>query len=262
MDENLLRHMILNSIRMYRSKFYEQYGEVVICTDGSANWRKNVYPQYKFKRKESRDASKIDWNELFNILNKIKHEIKNNFPYKFMDINECEADDIIAHLALETQEFGKHEPVMIISADKDFAQLQSCSNVAQYSPMKKGFIRESNPSQNLREHILQGDKSDGVPNVLSDDNCFVEGRRQTPLTKDKIKLLLNNEDALGEEVKRNIQRNRKLIDLRETPQSIVQNIINTYENINVSDNRKKVMTYLIENKCRRLIENLGDFINV
>jgi hypothetical protein len=39
-DENLVRHMILNSLRMYRSKHRAKYGELVICTDGSKNWRK------------------------------------------------------------------------------------------------------------------------------------------------------------------------------------------------------------------------------
>jgi hypothetical protein len=49
-DENLIRHMILNSIRMYRQKFHKEYGEVVIVADGAGNWRKDAYPQYKASR--------------------------------------------------------------------------------------------------------------------------------------------------------------------------------------------------------------------
>ena len=32
-EEDKVRHMILNSIRMYRSQFHEEYGEVVLAYD-------------------------------------------------------------------------------------------------------------------------------------------------------------------------------------------------------------------------------------
>ena len=182
-DENLIRHMILNSIRMYRQKFQNEYGEVVIVADGAGNWRRDVFPQYKYKRRKNREESSIDWNEAFRIINMVRDEIRDHFPYKVMHMPKCEADDVIAKLALETQEFGKHEPVMIISADHDFIQLHKYDNVKQYSPMLKKFVKDKNPRLYSMTHIFKGDCGDGVPNVLSDDNVFVDERRQTPVTK-------------------------------------------------------------------------------
>lgn len=263
-DENLIRHMIFNSIRMYRSKFKDKYGEIVICTDGKKNWRYDVYPHYKFKRKDARKESKMDWNELFRITNMVLEELKENFPYKVVEHDRCEADDIIAVLCADTQNFGKMENVLIVSSDKDFAQLQRYNNVAQYSPMKKTFIKEPNPRKNLLELILKGDQADGIPNVLSDDNCFVDGTRQTPLRQNKIDEIIADLDD-GELLYaaswyRNYQRNKKLIDLTETPVQYVDEIINNYENQNRWENRGKVMPHLIAKRCRLLLENVGDFI--
>lgn len=262
-DENLIRHMILNSIRMYRQKFHREYGEVVIVADGAGNWRKDVYPQYKASRKKSRDESSIDWTEMFRIINMIRDEIRDNFPYKVMHQYGCEADDVIAQIALETQEFGKHEPVMIVSADKDFIQLQKYDNIKQFSPMTKKFVKHSNPRLYMMEHIFRGDGGDGVPNVLSDDNVFVDGRRQSPVTKKKIEAWIQAEDlqqAMGDDIYRNYLRNKKLIDLTETPSSIKQEIINTYESQDQSKNKSKVFNYLIQKRCKLLLESVQEFI--
>lgn len=263
LDENLIRHMILNSIRMYRQKFGKEYGEIVIVADGKGNWRKDAFPQYKFKRKNAREESTIDWNEAFRIINLIRDEIRDHFPYKVIHQEGCEADDAIAHIALGTQEFGQHEPVMIISADKDFIQLHKYENIRQYSPMTKKFVKEDNPRLYFAQHIFKGDASDGIPNVLSDDNVFVEGRRQTPLTKKKIETWLaadNLEAAMGADAYRNYMRNKKLIDLTETPISVVKEIINNYESQNPSSNRGKVFPYLIQKRCKLLLESVQEFI--
>ena len=262
-DENLIRHMILNSIRMYRQKFHREYGEVVVVADGAGNWRKEAYPQYKANRKKSRDESTIDWNEVFRIINMVRDEIRDNFPYKVMHQYGCEADDVIAQIALETQEFGKHEPVMIVSADKDFIQLQKYDNIKQFSPMTKKFVKHDNPRLYMMEHIFRGDGGDGVPNVLSDDNVFVDGRRQSPITKKKIDAWIQAEDlqkSMGDEVYRNYLRNKKLIDLTETPSSIKQEIINTYESQDQSKNKSKVFNYLIQKRCKLLLESVQEFI--
>lgn len=259
-DENLVRHMILNSIRLYRTKYQASYGEIVICTDGMKNWRKDVFPNYKFKRKDARKESKMDWNELFRITNMVLEELKEHFPYKVIGHEKCEADDVIGVLATNTQEFGRYEQVMIISSDKDFAQLQQYENVSQYSPMKKGLIKEPNPRKQLVELVLKGDQSDGVPNVLSADNCFAEGIRQTPLRQKAIDALTIDPLSMGQDIYRNYQRNYKLICLSQTPDQYQEEIINTYESQDPWGNRGKVMPYLIEKRCRLLLENVGDFI--
>lgn len=259
-DENMVRHMILNSIRMHRAKHKAKYGEVVICCDGFKNWRKDVFPQYKFKRKDARKESKMDWNELFRITNMVQQELKENFPYKVVEVEECEADDIVGVIVELTQQFGQHEPVMIISGDKDFAQLQKYDNVAQYSPVQKKYIKTDTPRKQLQELVLKGDTSDGVPNVLSGDDVFVEGIRQTPLRQKIIDRLINDPKAMGEEIYRNYLRNKKLIDLSETPQAVRKEIIYNYEQQDKWENKSKVFPYLVEKRCRRLLEDVEDFI--
>ena len=260
-DEGLIRHMILNSIRMYRQKFHKEYGEMVIVADGMNNWRKDAFPQYKAARRKKRDESSIDWQEVFRIINMVREEIKDNFPYKVMHEDGCEADDVIAQLAIETQEFGKHEPVMIVSADGDFKQLQVYKNIKQFSPMTKKLVVENNPRTYLAEHILKGDAGDGVPNVLSDDNVFVDGRRQGILSAKKKAALLDDPRALGDEIYRNYQRNQQLIDLKNCPQSVKESIINNFEQQDPWGNRPKVFPYLVQKRCKLLIECVGEFIS-
>ena len=262
-EENLIRHMILNSIRMYRQKFQNEYGEVVIVADGAGNWRRDVFPQYKYKRRKNREESSIDWNEAFRIINMVRDEIRDHFPYKVMHEPNCEADDVIARLALETQEFGKHEPVMIISADHDFIQLHKYDNIKQYSPMLKKFVKDKNPRLYSMTHIFKGDGGDGVPNVLSDDNVFVDDRRQTPVTKKKLDAWLEAEDlqkVMGDTIYRNYLRNKKMIDLTETPDAIKEQIINSFENQDPKKNKGKVFPYLVRKRCKRLVECVQEFI--
>ena len=262
-DENLIRHMILNSIRMYRQKFQNEYGEVVIVADGAGNWRRDVFPQYKYKRRKNREESSIDWNEAFRIINMVRDEIRDHFPYKVMHMPKCEADDVIAKLALETQEFGKHEPVMIISADHDFIQLHKYDNNKQYSPMLKKFVKDKNPRLYSMTHIFKGDGGAGVPNVLSDDNVFVDERRQTPVTKKKLDVWLEAEDlqkVMGDTIYRNYLRNKKMIDLTETPDAIKEEIINSFESQDPKKNKGKVFPYLVQKRCKRLVECVQEFI--
>ena len=257
-EEDIIRHMILNTIRMYRQKFKE-YGDVVIVADAGGNWRKDYYPQYKAKRKSNRDDDKRDWQEIFRITNTVREELAENFPYKMVHVWGCEADDSVAQIVMSTQEFGQYEPVMIVSADHDFKQLQKFDNVKQFSPMTKKFVVEDNPRLGLQEKILKGDSGDGVPNVLSDDNVFVEARKQNVLSAKKKQALLDDPHALGEEVYRNYLRNKKLIDLTETPENVSKEIINIFMNQDPWQNKGKVFPYLVEKRCRLLIECVEEF---
>jgi len=260
LDENLIRHMILNSLRLYRAKHKVKFGELVICTDGMKNWRYDAFPNYKFKRKDARKQSTMDWGELFRMTNMILAELKEHFPYKVVEHKRCEADDIIAALCEDTQEFGRHQDVLIVSSDKDFVQLQKYDNIYQYSPMKKKFIKEDTPRKQLMELILKGDQADGIPNVLSGDNCFADGIRQTPLRKKVIDELINDPKSHGEEIYRNYLRNKKLIDLSETPDLVKQEIIYNYEQQDKANFKSKVFPYLVEKRCRRLLEDVEDFV--
>ena len=262
LDENMIRHMILNSIRMYRSKFHKEYGEVVIACDGANNWRRDVFPQYKASRRKGRSKSDFDWDEAFRILNLVREEISENMPYKVLREEGCEADDIIGTLVENTNEFGNFEPVMIISADGDFKQLQRYDNVKQFSPLLKKFVVEDHPRLNLQEKIIKGDTGDGVPNILSDDNVFIEELRQTPVTKKKMVEILNGLESANTSLPwyRNYQRNEMLIDLTKTPQYLKDSIIKSYDSQDPWGNKGKVLPYLINKQCKMLIECIEEFI--
>jgi membrane-associated HD superfamily phosphohydrolase len=261
-DEDLIRHMILNTIRMYRQKF-KQYGEVVVVGDAGGNWRKEVYPQYKIKRNKHREESKIDWDVAFKNINKVFDEITEYFPYKTIKQWGCEADDSIAEIVKWTQEFGNYEEVMIVSSDKDFKQLHKFPNVYQYSPIIKKLIKVDNPRLTQLEHFITGDAGDGVPNCLSPDNSFADGIKQNTLTAKKKAALMEDPRALGDEVYRNYLRNKKMIDLTETsecPENVKKDIINNFVSQDRTKNKSKVMNFFIKNQCRGLLEVIEEFI--
>ena len=171
-DINIVRHMTLNSLKKYRREYFDEYGELVICCDGKHSWRKEFFPQYKAMRKSGREASSVDWGEIFEIFNQLKKEIKENFPYRLIEVDTAEADDVIGVMTMRERVEG--EKVLIVSSDKDFLQLQREENVFQYSPATKKFLNGVDPQEYLKEHILRGDKGDGIPNVLSGDNAIVD----------------------------------------------------------------------------------------
>ena len=254
LEEDMIRHMILNSIRMYRIMFKEEYGEVVLTYDSRHYWRREIFPQYKQNRKKGRENDSKDWDKIFGLLNSIKSEFKEILPYKYVEVYGAEADDIIATLCKEYQD----QKTMIVSGDKDFIQLQKYKNVKQYSPILKKYVNGHNPDTYIKEHILKGDSSDGVPNVLSPDHTFVEGLRQRPLSKKKIEAWIKSETGMSEEVKRNYQRNHKLINLDNTPEDLQKSILDTFNEAPYGD-RSKILTYFIENKLKELTDSIGDF---
>jgi len=254
-DISMVRHMVLNSLRMYRTKYHKEYGELVLCCDGKHSWRREHFPQYKASRKTNRDADSRDWTQIFECLDTIKSELREFFPYKYLEIDESEADDIIGVLARIAT-----EKVMIISGDKDFIQLQVRDNVDQYSPITKKIVYDVNPAKYLKEHILRGDSSDGVPNFLSSDNCIVDKIRQTPITKKKIELWIDQdpEDFCNEEQLRNYHRNMKLIDLQYTPSNIANQVGKQFNEV-PKGKRSGLLNYFIERKLNNLIQDIGEF---
>ena len=257
-EESLVRHMILNVIRTYVKKFKATHGpEVVIACDNKHYWRRDIFPQYKASRKKNRDASGHDWASIFECLHKIKEELKENSPYKVVDVDTCEADDIIAVL---TMKYAAHGKVMILSSDKDFAQLQKFPNVEQFSPILKKFIKEQLPAAQLKQMIIRGDKGDGIPNILSPDNVFTEGGRQKPITEVKIIQWMNQqpEEFCVGEMLRNYKRNEMLIDLSKIPNNLQESILDKYESVQPKT-RQVFMNYMINNRLKNLIEVIDEF---
>lgn len=260
-QEGLIRHMILNRIRQYNLKFRDKYGRTIIACDGGS-WRKTVYEQYKSGRKKSRDESPLDWGEFFRLINLVRDELKEHFPYPVICVEGAEADDVIATLVESTQEFGQDEKVVIISADKDFLQLHRYSNVDQFSPMKKDFIKVDDPYFYRFEHICKGDSSDGVPNILSPDNTFIDGLRQKPMRAKKIQEWYQSKDDLESvmdtETLRNFQRNQRVIDLDYIPEDITS-AIKTEVGKEAIKPKKDILNYLISKRCNMLVEAASDF---
>jgi len=255
LEEDMVRHMILNSVRMYRTMFNEDYGEIVLAYDSRAYWRKEIFPQYKSNRRKNREEDDKDWDSIFDVLNNIKEEIKEFLPYKVVEVYGAEADDVIATLCKHYQ----NEKVMIVSGDKDFIQLQKYDNVKQYSPITKKLVDGIDPKVYIKEHVLKGDKSDGVPNVLSPDHTFTDELRQRPLTSKKLESILAQDiDELDDEIKRNYQRNDKLINLDNIPKTLESEILNSFNEASYGD-RSGLLNYFIEKRLTSLTENIGEF---
>jgi 5'-3' exonuclease len=193
LEEGLVRHLILNIIRTHVKNFRNEYKEIILCCDNRKYWRKELFPFYKAGRKKTREKSDLDWHMIFDMLSKFKQELKDNFPYKVIDVEGAEADDIIGTLV---PRHIMHENILIISSDGDFLQLQQYNTsqnkytVKQYNPAQKKFIVSDNPLQELKEKIIRGDKGDGIPNILSPSDCFVRDLRQTTITKNKMEKLM------------------------------------------------------------------------
>ena len=269
LDEGFIRHMILNSIRMYVVKYSKEYGQVYIACD-SSSWRKESFSLYKAARKKNKDegGSGIDWKEFYRITHLVEEEIRQFFPYTVVRATGAEADDVIAYLVEQTQEFGCHEENMIISSDHDFIQLQAYGNVKQFSPITKKLVSEKDVRKYSFEQILRGCGSDGVPNFLSDDDCFMdENKRQKPLSSKKVDELWEVFQKSGHEGVRNVLtgdqcknylRNLEMIELKNRPQKVSTSI---YEAVQAQprNNNSKIYNYLIERRCRNLVSCVDEF---
>ena len=251
-SEDFIRHLVLNSIRSYRKKHHEKYGEIVICTDYLSSWRKDAFPYYKAHRKIQREKQQkegVEWKALFEIIAKIIEELEENFPYKVVQIPHAEGDDVIAVLAKHLK-----EPCLIVSSDKDFNQLYKYKTIRQFSPMKHQMLKGIDPVRYLKEHIIRGDKGDGIPNILSADNCIVEGERQKPITKKKVDEWIKNESWPEHHWK----RNQELIDFDYIPPLLAHAIEQNYE-LQKPPNRSGLLNYFVKHKLKMLIEHIGDF---
>lgn len=262
LQEDLIRHMILNSIRLYRQKF-KNYGELVICCDDKNYWRKDVFAYYKAHRKADREQSDLDWSKIFEVLNRVRDELKETFPYRVLQVPRSEADDIIGTLV---HRFGKvlnndsTEKILILSGDKDFGQLQIYANVEQFSPVTKRWVKVDDAERFLKEHIMKGDRGDGIPNFLSKDSCIIAKERQKPLSSKKLNewVKMDEVEFCDGEMLRNYKRNQELVDLKMVPDYIKNQINTMYDEYEIP-NRKGLLNYFIKNKLKLLTECIGEF---
>lgn len=258
LEEDLIRHIALNILRGHVKQFKAEYGEIVLCCDNRKYWRKDFFPFYKAHRKKAREKSTLDWNMIFNILGNLKEDLKLYFPYKVIDVEGAEADDIIGTL---TPLYANSEKVLILSSDGDFLQLQRYGkNVKQYNPTQKKFVVSKDPLTELKEKIITGDSGDGIPNILSPGDTFVRGVRQKVMTENRMTTFMNNnsDDYEDETSRIGYARNRTLIDLTNTPEDIKKSIITTYNNTKPAP-RMKLMNYFMTKKLKNLMEVIEEF---
>jgi 5'-3' exonuclease, N-terminal resolvase-like domain/T4 RNase H, C terminal len=255
-NEDLIRHMVLNVLRGHIRNFKNEYGEVVLCCDNRNYWRRDYFPYYKAGRKKSREKSDLDWHMIFDMLAKFKSELKENFPYKVVDVEGAEADDIIGTLV---PRHAPHEKVLIISSDGDFLQLQRYGNVKQYNPAQKKYIKSENPVLELKEKIIRGDRGDGIPNILSASDCFVTETKQKTITSKKLSELLHSDSKQYDTIAQiGYSRNEVLIDLTKIPDDIKNKIINNYEESKPAP-KQKLFNYFIEKNLTNLMDTIGEF---
>lgn len=258
LEEDLLRHMILNSIRSYNQKFKNEYGEMIIACDAGNNWRKQIFPYYKANRRKNREKSELNWTQIFDTLGKVRDELKEYFPYRVIQVDGAEADDIIGTLA---DAFGDtSEKILIMSGDKDFVQLQKYMNVKQYDPVQKKWRTTNDPDRFVKEHIMRGDTGDGIPNFLSADNTFVIGGRQKPLSQKKLDSWINMDprEFCDDNMLRGYLRNQQLVDLNFIPEKLRSEIVTEYE-AQAGKGRGKLFNYFIEKRLKNLLESINEF---
>jgi hypothetical protein len=249
-----IRHSIVRVLARIQKQFGPEYGKMVLCYDDKSYWRTQVFPFYKKNRKQERETSKYDWDMVFSVLNKIRDEIRRNLPYYVIQVQGAEADDVIAALSRYNHNTDK---ILILSADKDFIQLHKYSTVKQYDPIRNRWIVNEDPIQYLQEHIIRGDRSDGIPNILTCDDAIVNGKTQKKMSKEKISALasMKPEDFTNYIRLRNWKRNSELIDFAKIPRPIVDNIIMTFNKYRV--NTSIDIQYFIDNNIQDLIEEFS-----
>ena len=258
LEEDLLRHMILNSIRSYNQKFKNEYGEMIIACDAGNNWRRQIFPYYKANRRKNREKSELNWTQIFDTLSKVREELKEYFPYRVIQIDGAEADDVIGTLV---DKFGNtSEKILIMSGDKDFVQLQRYMNVKQYDPVQKKWRTTNDPDRFIKEHIMRGDTGDGVPNFLSADNTFVIGARQKPLSQKKMDAWIHMDprEFCDENMLRGYMRNQQLVDLTFVPENLRVQVLEEYE-AQAGKGRSKLFNYFIEKRLKNLLESINEF---
>jgi hypothetical protein len=258
LEEDLIRHIALNILRGHVKQFKAEYGEVILCCDNRKYWRKDFFPFYKAHRKKARAESSLDWNMIFNILGNLKEDLKKYFPYRVIDVDGAEADDIIGTLV---PLYANKEKVLILSSDGDFLQLQMWGkNVKQYNPTQKKYVISKEPLAELKQKIITGDSGDGIPNIMSPSDTFVRGVRQKVLTENRMTNFMSKDFAEYEDETARIgfSRNQTLIDLRQIPTEIKNSIIDTYNNTKPAP-RMKLMNYFMEKKLKNLMEVIEEF---
>ena len=268
---NLVRHVILSQLKYYNTKYKQQYGKLIVCCDGRNYWRKKIFPLYKANRKGMRSKIDLDWNLIFDTINKTIDDLHENFLFPVIRVDYAESDDIIAtltkyfqdHEVVEGPMFDSKQEILIVSSDKDFVQLHVYDNVKQISPVTKRFVSDPDPALYLQKKVLGGDKGDNIANVLSDDDVFNNPEKKSAkMTQKRVTALLETgyDNCQDERIKKNWYRNKVLIDFAYIPEKISNRIIETYQQP-IQGSKQKIFDYLIKHQCNLLLNDINAYVN-
>jgi 5'-3' exonuclease len=206
---NKLNSIIINS------------GRLVICWEGerSLEWRRSIYPEYKRNRDENKDED--EFKVLFNNLDVIKKALQ-HYPVKQISHSMAEADDIIYALS---KEYNGND-IVIISSDKDLTQILNYQdNVVIYDPIRRK-VQKANDNI-LMEKAIVGDSSDGIGGLYRVGVKTLEKMLNDRTEWNKIMSKGNNKQIY--------ENLLKIIDLREFPEKIHQEIIDKEKQIEYND---------------------------
>lgn len=256
-EMDFIRHTVLDSLRYNKQKFENKFGKIIIAIDSRHYWRKDVFPYYKYKRKEDREKSGFDWDTIWQCMHTMRQELEDFMPYQVMEVDGAEADDIIAVLS---KNLSKKEKVLIVSGDKDFCQLQKSPNIVQWAPIDKEWRKTDDPDQFLKLHIMKGDRGDSIPNFLSPDRTFVDDLRQKPLREEKLNVWVTQDPSVfcTDEMMRNWKRNNELVNLDCIPNDLQNKILEEYKKpFNSSNNR--MFDYFVKKRLKKLMKDINQF---
>lgn len=275
-SRDMMLHYAVNSVRANFVAHGAKYGNMVIACD-NGSWRRDVFPEYKYKRRENRktDTSGIDWKFVGETGNYVKQVLRDYFPFAVVEVPKLEADDIIGILAKMSNEattgeediFGdvKTEPFLIISSDGDHYQLHQYDNVKQWSPQTKKLVKpDIKPRNALINKIVKGDVGDGIMNIKSPNNTFVDKIRQKPISEKYLETFYSAKNpidaCLTAEERINYARNEQLVSYAHTPKDLANQAIMVYnEQKEKKHSKMKLMSFLAENKMNILYSKIGDF---
>ena len=273
-DPEFLRHSILNSLRAINSKFGYHYGEMVVALD-KKSWRYKPFPEYKARRKIKKKKETIDWTSLYEVIHEVFYSIRDNFYWKTICVEGCEVDDIMGVLA----RMPNREKILLVTSDKDMKQLLRYSDVEIYDNVNNKYAELDDPKDFLLELIMTGDSGDDIPNILSDNDVFInDDKKQRRLIKkykdhireadsiqegietlevnitvDGTKIKLDNEEVLN-----NFKRNKLLIDLSHTPQNLAKLVVQQY-NTPSEGSESKMRMYFGNHGLNELRDKINDF---
>lgn len=230
-DTKLWKFRIIESIYQALFKSDNDINEVVLAVDDRKSWRKLYWDRYKENREKQREKSTADWSIFFKEFELLQKEFIFHLPFKLLKLQSCEADDIIAVICLERNNY-----YTIISNDEDFLQLSS-DRIKIYNPKKMSYITCEDTENFVIEKCLTGQAKDGIFNIRTPLDWDVNKRKPGFGAQSAKKVMAEGlENWLKKEnLEERFHKNRVMIDFKLIPKTIKTRILNSYDNYKLAD---------------------------